>query len=1241
VVSACVLSAALQVSAAGADVEPTPQPLLAGNTDEYCVGAQTTVRCWGWANAASDGSLGAPIGGISVDDGPITALSARLGDGCVLQRGTMRCWGVPFSGGSSSGAAKVDGIQNVVAIASGGDSAAACGVERAGTVRCFGYNSYGQLGNGTKVHSEVPITVPDIDDATDVSIGNEHGCALRSSGVPWCWGSNRWGQLGIGRADDQTHTPVRVPGVTSAVSITAGMSSTCVITVERTVQCWGYLGGAATVPNLSGVSQVAVGNGVHCALASGVVSCWGINSQGQLGRGTTGGVDNVPAPVIGLPSAAIAIAANHNSACALTAADGAWCWGGNQYRELGNNTMTSSNAPVRVKFSGQWPPVLSTISGPGPITSISTSGELACNATHAELTAPVFAVDVALPLCGLYVWGARGLAGPDTWGAQSSGQAWLLVSHSESGDGSFASPRTSTVVARNATLQIVATVTNTYVDGDDRYRTTVRLANEQATPQSFHVVHAATCNLPHPVDPIATRISSSCYSAGYGSSVSITPGAERPASLFTMGAADLRPALAARGVGTVTPRHGAPTIGARWAVDLAASGEQTVSYTTRIRAKRVDGVIATDGPFTEISTTPDLRCGRNPKVSATPPFLANYSCGTWVMVDGSLFGPDADQMQPGWPQPASTWIPVDQSEAGHGTADDPWEITTEALGADKVAVEQTDRYVDGAAKTSTQIKVTNTSVESQDVVVSAAGDCVHTDEFTGLFGTQGFGWRSASDILTGGTGCSDKAYSGTTLTWRSQGQMGHFSTNTPESISQQITAGKEFDDQCRCAIRMDDAAGLSWSATLAPGASVTLSYDLALGTGDAEQPAPPPGLPPSTDGASIPWNMNAIGAPAAWGAQPTAVTGTGQTVAIVDTGIDYQHAWFAGRIDAEACRSTELHRPGVLSPGLPLLKGTCPRQWTPPDVLADIIDEYEPDIPGADLPQIDGLTVGARFDGLHAAEPLREGCTTTDNIGPIPGIRRCDGFGVDKFLQGTFVAGLAAGHNPTGVGGVAPDAKIIAANVSSFRSGRVVMATPGDAASALAWVDAQRKRRKIAAVSLMLPGRMYSGDRTGYAKGACSGNSPALEHAITTLTNHNITVVVAAGDEGLKNQLPWPACLPNVISVGATDSADKVVGQSNSSPQLTMLAPGGDVRSAYYSGRDERDHDATSNRSGTYAAAAHVVGAIALYKQKYPTAAAYQVKRALIGSGIATKDTNGIAKPRLRVDSMLKIKPTG
>jgi len=391
--------------------------------------------------------------------------------------------------------------------------------------------------------------------------------------------------------------------------------------------------------------------------------------------------------------------------------------------------------------------------------------------------------------------------------------------------------------------------------------------------------------------------------------------------------------------------------------------------------------------------------------------------------------------------------------------------------------------------------------------------------------------------------------------------------------------------------------------------------------------------------------MRAIRAAAAWDA-PTPLTGAGQNVAIVDTGVDPDAPWFgdgpSGKIPAQACWSSEITAPyriGPITTRKPsLLEGTCFRDGKA------IIPEWMKALFGVGGVQttdgkLEGWTGAGHSGGGDAARPKADPCLAYPAV-PCR-LNEIDwGIG-DRFFQGTFVAGIAAGENPDGVGGVAPKAKIVAANVSSWQlgswrgtpkastAGSSVIANPNDAAKALTWIDGLRSKRRIAAVNLMLPKRL---DGTGpFASGTCEGQSPNLELAIKTLISHNISVVVAAGDDGNKTALAWPACLPGVISVGATDQRDRVWANSNSSAQLTLLAPGVHVKSALVKSDDLTD------RSGTFAAAAHVTGAIALYKQKYPNATVNQVRNALTGGSDqpAITDSNGITTPFLRVDEML------
>jgi alpha-tubulin suppressor-like RCC1 family protein len=123
-----------------------------------------------------------------------------------------------------------------------------CALIDDGTAKCWGYNAWGQLGDGTFVNAETPVDVKNLAGATLLTAGGDHSCALRPGGAVWCWGGNDLGQLGDGTTTDR---PEPVFAVTVA-----------------------------------GATRLAAGSSSNCALADGAVRCWGYNGQGQLGNGT-------------------------------------------------------------------------------------------------------------------------------------------------------------------------------------------------------------------------------------------------------------------------------------------------------------------------------------------------------------------------------------------------------------------------------------------------------------------------------------------------------------------------------------------------------------------------------------------------------------------------------------------------------------------------------------------------------------------------------------------------------------------------------------------------------------------------------------------------------------------------------------------------------------------------------------------------------------------------------------------
>ena len=313
--------------------------------------------------------------------------------------GAAQCWGFNGNGElgngtqiSSTTPVQVSGLPSGASLVSAGGGHS-CILASGGAAQCWGYNSVGQLGNGTTTTSTTPVLVSGLSSGvTSIAAGLYHTCAVTNAGATLCWGYNIYGQLGNNTTTSET-IPVAVSlGLFGkAVSITAGDYHSCVVTGLGAAVCWGLnssgqLGtGTGIVQSLtpvsvaglsSGVKQVSAGVTHTCAVTgAGAVFCWGSNSFGQLGNGTTT-LSNSPVNVSGLSSGAVAVSAGEIHSCALTSAGGVLCWGDNSYGELGNGTDTGSTVPVAV--SGLSAGVQAISAGFGYTCAVINSGAVEC-----------------------------------------------------------------------------------------------------------------------------------------------------------------------------------------------------------------------------------------------------------------------------------------------------------------------------------------------------------------------------------------------------------------------------------------------------------------------------------------------------------------------------------------------------------------------------------------------------------------------------------------------------------------------------------------------------------------------------------------------------------------------------------------------------------------------------------------------------------------------------------------------
>ena len=288
--------------------------------------------------------------------------------------GVLHCWGDNSQGQLGDGTTTeqhlnpVPVLSAVTGVSAGQDHTCAIIEDEGGSLLCWGWNDGGQLGDGTTTGKLVPTPVSSLaSNIIAVSAGERHTCAIRGNGELLCWGDNSQGQLGDGTVTDRpVPTPVSVPA-SDIVAVSTGPWHTCAIRENGELLCWGHnsygqLGtGTATyypnpiptpVPGLtSGVTAVSAGVSHACAIKEDrELLCWGGNSAGALGDGTT--TDRfVPTPVSGLASGVAAVSTGAHT-CAIKEDNGLLCWGNNYFGQLGIGSYEMTPLPTAVSMLG-------------------------------------------------------------------------------------------------------------------------------------------------------------------------------------------------------------------------------------------------------------------------------------------------------------------------------------------------------------------------------------------------------------------------------------------------------------------------------------------------------------------------------------------------------------------------------------------------------------------------------------------------------------------------------------------------------------------------------------------------------------------------------------------------------------------------------------------------------------------------------------------------------------------------
>ena len=388
---------ALSATAEDGDGQPIPNPSITWRSSAPTVASMDDsghVTALTFGSATLTATMGEVAVRLTVTVVPqFTQIATGGMHSCgITGRGELYCWGLSSNGALGPATDLLDCSDRygyyvkcspvpilssdlrAVAITAGGEHT--CALDATGTAFCWGANYAGQAGTGSEAELLVlaPTPVAGGHQFTEIVAGTAHTCGITASRDAYCWGWDDVGQLGVGDVSAErcyfqpcSRTPRLVAGGHEWAQLSATDRATCGVTTAGELYCWGKdVGGSdgmycESPDNLVGCTHTpiliassksykasGIGNVHRCEQAvDDTLDCWGANSSGAFGNGTSDTYSSTPVTAAGGASYASFVATRTGN-CALTSDGRAQCWGRGAEGQIGNGSLEDALTPADV-----------------------------------------------------------------------------------------------------------------------------------------------------------------------------------------------------------------------------------------------------------------------------------------------------------------------------------------------------------------------------------------------------------------------------------------------------------------------------------------------------------------------------------------------------------------------------------------------------------------------------------------------------------------------------------------------------------------------------------------------------------------------------------------------------------------------------------------------------------------------------------------------------------------------------